>query len=87
MGTGGSLAPALRRGRHHAAPCRSAGLAVLDLQGLRIFSDLVPASYIDSDADRAALLELEQTASRHPDYAFLGHIGAALHVRLARLTL
>ncbi|MHB1473546.1 MAG: methyltransferase domain-containing protein [Dermatophilaceae bacterium] len=60
-----------------------AGLFVHDSHGVRIFSDLVPPSYVDSDADRAALLELEQTASRHPDYAFLGHIGAALHV-LAR---
>ncbi len=60
-----------------------AGLLVHDVHGLRIFSDLVPASSVDSDADRAALLELERTASRHPDYAFLGHIGAALHV-LAR---
>ena len=60
-----------------------AGLVVQDSCGVRIFSDLVPASYVDSGSDRAALLELEQTASRHPDYAFLGHIGAALHV-LAR---
>ena len=60
-----------------------AGLAVQDMHGVRIFSDLVPAAYVDFDADRAALLRLEQTASRHPDYAFLGHIGAALHV-LAR---
>ena len=60
-----------------------AGLVAHDSQGVRIFSDLVPPSYVDSDADRAALLELEHTASRHPDYAFLGHIGAALHV-LAR---
>ena len=61
-----------------------AGLAVADLHGVRIFSDLVPAAYIDSDTERAALLELEQTASRHPDYAFLGHIGAALHVMARR---
>ena len=60
-----------------------AGLDVVDIHGVRIFSDLVPAAYLDFDADRAALLKLEQTASRHPDYAFLGHIGAALHV-LAR---
>jgi SAM-dependent methyltransferase len=60
-----------------------AGLSVQDLHGVRIFSDLVPATSVDSAADRAALLELEQTASHHPDYAFLGHIGAALHV-LAR---
>ena len=61
-----------------------AGLAVQDLHGVRIFSDLVPAAYVDFDADRAALLMLEQTASRHPDYAFLGHIGAALHVLALR---
>ena len=60
-----------------------AGLVVHDVHGVRIFSDLVPASSVDSDTDRAALLRLERTASRHPDYAFLGHIGAALHV-LAR---
>ncbi|HYO17653.1 MAG TPA: methyltransferase domain-containing protein [Dermatophilaceae bacterium] len=60
-----------------------AGLVVQDVHGVRIFSDLVPAAYVDFDADRAALLSLEQTASRHPDYAFLGQIGAALHV-LAR---
>ena len=60
-----------------------AGLFVQDIHGVRIFSDLVPAAYVDFDADRAALLKLEQTASRHPDYAFLGNIGAALHV-LAR---
>jgi S-adenosylmethionine-dependent methyltransferase len=61
-----------------------AGLAVQDIHGVRIFSDLVPATYVDFEADRAALLRLEQTASRHPDYAFLGHIGAALHVLAAR---
>jgi len=60
-----------------------AGLAVQDLHGVRIFSDLVPAAYLDFDADRAALLQLEQTATHHPDFDFLGHIGAALHV-LAR---
>ena len=60
-----------------------ANLAVHDLHGVRIFSDLVPAAFVEFDADRATLLKLEQTASRHPDYAFLGHIGAALHV-LAR---
>jgi S-adenosylmethionine-dependent methyltransferase len=66
-----------------SALVEGAGLVVTDMHGVRIFSDLVPAAYVDFDADRAALLKLEQTASRHPDYAFLGHIGAALHV-LAR---
>jgi len=62
---------------------QGAGLTVEDMHGVRLFSDLVPAAYVDFDADRAALLQLEQTASHHPDYAFLGYIGAALHV-LAR---
>lgn len=62
---------------------QDAGLVVEDTHGVRIFSDLVPAAYVDSDADRAALRELEQAASRHPDYAFLGQLGAGLHV-LAR---
>ena len=61
-----------------------AGLSVRDLHGVRIFSDLVPAAYVDFDADRAALLKLEQIASSHPDYGFLGHIGAALHVLASR---
>ena len=30
------------------------------------------------------LLELEQAASRHPDYTFLGQLGAALHVLASR---
>jgi SAM-dependent methyltransferase len=67
-----------------AALVEGAGLVVQDLHGVRIFSDLVPAAYVDFDADRAALLQLEQAASRHPDYAFLGHIGAALHVLASR---
>lgn len=62
---------------------RAAGLSVEDAHGVRIFSDHVPASFVDSDDERAALLELEQAAARHPDYAFLGQLGAALHV-LAR---
>jgi SAM-dependent methyltransferase len=61
-----------------------AGLFVRDLHGVRIFSDLVPAAFVDFDADRAALLQLEQIASSHPDYGFLGHIGAALHVLASR---
>jgi len=43
----------------------------------------VPSALIDSDADRIALLELEQAATGHPDFAFLGQLGAAVHV-LAR---
>ena len=60
-----------------------AGLVVEDVHGVRLFSDLVPSALIDSEADRSALLGLEQAASRHPDFAFLGQLGAAVHV-LAR---
>ena len=50
---------------------------------MRLFSDLVPSALIDSEADRVALLELEEVASRHPEFGFLGQLGAAVHV-LAR---
>jgi len=59
----------------------AAGLAVVDVHGIRVFSDLVPSVLIDSEADRAALLDLEEAASRHP--GGLGQLGAAVHV-LAR---
>ena len=50
--------------------------------GVRVFADLVPSA-LSTSSPTAALLELEHAASRHPDYAFLGQLGAALHV-LAR---
>lgn len=62
----------------------AAGLEVSDVHGVRLFSDLVPSALVDSEADRTALLELEQAASRHPDFAFLGQLGAAVHVLAAR---
>ena len=46
--------------------CSEAGLTVQDSHGVRIFSDLVPAALIDSEADRPLLLELEQAASPPP---------------------
>jgi S-adenosylmethionine-dependent methyltransferase len=61
-----------------------AGLSVRDSHGVRLFSDLVPSSLIDSDADRVALLELEQAASRHPSFGFLGQLGTALHILASR---
>lgn len=57
-----------------------AGLQVEEAHGVRLFDDLVPAALLDTDADRAALLALEETITQHPSYAFLGHLGAALHV-------
>ena len=60
------------------------GLTVRDSHGVRLFSDLVPSALVDSEADRAALLRLEEEASRHPDFSFLGQLGAALHILASR---
>ncbi len=60
-----------------------AGLTVCETHGVRIFSDLVPSALLDSEADRTALLDLELAATHHPDFPFLGQLGASLHV-LAR---
>jgi SAM-dependent methyltransferase len=61
-----------------------AGFTVRDSHGVRLFSDLVPSALIDSEADRLALLQLEQDASRHPDFGFLGQLGASLHILASR---
>lgn len=61
----------------------AAGLEVVDSRGLRVFTDLVPSSYVDSDADREALLALERAVAEHPDADLLGRLGSALHL-LAR---
>lgn len=65
------------------AMVESAGLVLEDSHGVRLFSDLVPSALVDSEADRLALLELEQTAATHPEFSFLGQLGAAVHL-LAR---
>jgi hypothetical protein len=57
------------------------GLQVTETHGVRIFTDLVPSAALDSEADRAALLALEQAASAHPALAALG---TALHVVAVR---
>lgn len=62
----------------------AAGLVAVEAQGVRIFGDLVPAALVDTDAERAALLDLEAAIGDHPSYAFLGHLGAALHVLAVR---
>jgi len=56
------------------------GLLVDEVHGVRLFSDLVPSALVDSDADRTALLELEQAVSHHPQFGFLGQLGTAVHV-------
>lgn len=56
------------------------GLTVTDVQGVRLFSDLVPSASVDSEADRLSLLALEEAAARHTEFGFLGRLGAAVHV-------
>jgi S-adenosylmethionine-dependent methyltransferase len=62
----------------------AAGFVGQESHGVRVLSDLVPSGLVDSETDRTALLDLEQAISEHPHYAFLGALGAGLHV-LARL--
>ena len=61
----------------------TAGLAVEHWHGTRLLADLVPSAAVDTDAERAALVALEQALTGHPAYPFLGELGAGLHV-LAR---
>ena len=58
----------------------AAGLVVVERTGVRVFSDLVPSGFVDTEADRVALLALEREVAMHPDFAFLGQIGASAHV-------
>jgi len=55
----------------------SSGFAVESVQGVRIFADLVPSAYIDTDAERRALLDLEAAVADH--HPLLGELGAAIH--------
>jgi len=58
----------------------AAGLTITSAHGIRLFSDLVPAALVDSDADRAALLDLERAVATHPEFAVLMDLGTSLHV-------
>jgi S-adenosylmethionine-dependent methyltransferase len=60
------------------------GLTTVQSHGVRIFSDLVPSALVDSEADRAALLDLEDVASHHPDHPLLGDLGSVRHVLATR---
>lgn len=85
-GRWGAADPLPRRFDAHTltAMVEQTGLTVRDSHGVRLFSDLVPSALVDSEADRAALLDLEQQAVRHPHFAFLGELGAALHLLASR---
>ncbi|WP_116113333.1 methyltransferase [Austwickia chelonae] len=59
------------------------GLTVVDRRGLRVFTDLVPSAFVDSEVDREALLALERAIAEHADHELLGRLGSAAHL-LAR---
>lgn len=56
------------------------GFSTLDARGVRIFSDLVPHEYVDTEADRQALLELEELAAADGGRIGLSALGAAMHL-------
>lgn len=60
------------------------GLRPVHTQGVRVFSDLVPSAYLDTETDRASLLALEQAVAERDAAAFLGRLGAGLHVLAVR---
>lgn len=62
----------------------AAGLRPTDTRGVRLFSDLVPSAFLESDADRAALLALEEAVAGHPASAAFGPLASAVHVLAVR---
>ncbi|EWT07293.1 methyltransferase [Intrasporangium chromatireducens Q5-1] len=58
----------------------TAGFTIEQARGAGILSHLVPASRIDSAADRAALDELDDLLVSGPGREVLGTLGSALHV-------
>lgn len=56
------------------------GLDVVETTGVRLFADLVPSAFLETEADRAALLDLERRIAADPDCAFMSRLGAAAHV-------
>jgi SAM-dependent methyltransferase len=57
-----------------------AGFTRVQVRGTDIVGHLVPASLVDSDADRAALTELDDLLVSGPGREFLRTLGNALHV-------
>lgn len=56
------------------------GFTTLETKGVRLFSDLVPSTFVDTDADRQALLELEELAAADAGRTGLSALGAAVHL-------
>ena len=63
---------------------RDHGLEPMSSTGIRAFTDLVPSALVDSESDRAALLDLEDAAVHDPAHPLLGALGSALHVLATR---
>lgn len=63
---------------------RAQGLTPVHVQGVRVFADLVPSALLDSEADRAALVALEEAAAAATAHPLLGSLGSALHVLATR---
>nr|WP_257911184.1 hypothetical protein [Janibacter limosus] len=57
-----------------------AGFTTLETKGVRIFSDVVPSTFVDTEADRQALLELEELASADAGRIGLSALGGAVHL-------
>lgn len=56
------------------------GFTPVQVHGVRVVTDLVPPTALDSVADREAVAELERAVATHPRYAeALGRLGAGLH--------
>lgn len=62
----------------------AAGFTISQARGTGILSHLVPACLITSDADRAALDELDDLLVGGPGREILGTLGSALHVVASR---
>lgn len=56
------------------------GFTTLEARGVRIFTDFVPYEYVDTEADRQALLELEELAAADDGRIGLSALGAAAHL-------
>lgn len=57
-----------------------AGFTTLETKGVRIFSDFVPSTFVDTEADRQALLALEELASADEGRTGLSALGGAVHL-------
>lgn len=56
------------------------GFTTLDVRGVRLFSDLVPSVLVDSEADRVALLTLEELAAGDESHPGLSELGTSMHL-------